>query len=471
VEFNSLEYLLLLLVSCVLFFGAGYRARLVVLILASLIFYAAWSVPLVSLVVLSAFVDYGAGLALGKYDQPSKRKLVLAISLIVNLGLLGYFKYANFFLDSIHATFDLGPGGEVLDVVLPPGISFYTFQTMSYTIDVYRGQIRPTSSFLRFFLYVSFFPQLIAGPIERAGHLLVQFDQAATRRFSVENLVSGSQMIVWGMFKKVVIADQCGRLADQVYANPGAYDGWSALVATYAFTLQIYCDFSAYSEIARGSARIFGIDLMRNFDQPYLSRSVAEFWRRWHISLSNWFRDYVYIPLGGNQKGTGRTLANLTITMFLSGLWHGAAWTFVIWGLYHGLLLLLGAQLGRKLRAKLPDNTLTRVAWWFLCFHLVVFGWILFRASGMDQFATVVSAIAIDVGQLFVGGPGPSDEQLLFIAGMFGFVAMSALERRHRLLHRVWSSSTFSVVFATALIVAMLLLGLPDGPAFIYFQF
>jgi alginate O-acetyltransferase complex protein AlgI len=471
VEFNSLEYILLLLVSCVLFFGAGYRARLVVLILASLVFYAAWSVPLVSLIVLSAFVDFAAGLALSKYDQARKRKLVLAISLVMNLGLLAYFKYTNFFLDSIHAAFDLGPGGQVLDIVLPPGISFYTFQTMSYTIDVYRGQIRPTSSFLRFFLYVSFFPQLIAGPIERAGHLLVQFDQAATRRFSVENLISGSQMIVWGMFKKVVIADQCGRLADQIYANPGGFDGWSALVATYAFTLQIYCDFSAYSEIARGSARIFGIDLMRNFDQPYLSSNISEFWRRWHISLSNWFRDYVYIPLGGNQKGKARTFANLTITMFLSGLWHGAAWTFVIWGLYHGALLLLNALLGRKLRSKLPDNAFTRFGWWFLCFHLVVFGWIFFRANGMEQFAIVVSSIASDLGQLFVGGPGPSDAQLLFIAGMFGFIALSALERRHQLLNRIWSSPTTSVVFATVLIVAMLLLGLPDGPAFIYFQF
>jgi alginate O-acetyltransferase complex protein AlgI len=471
VEFNSLEYLLLLLISCVLFFGAGYRARLILLIGASLIFYAAWSVPLVSLIVLSAVVDFSAGRVLGESTDQGRRKLVLAVSLIVNLGLLGYFKYANFFLANVHELFGLGSGDALLDVVLPPGISFYTFQTMSYTIDVYRGKIRPTTSFLRFFLYVSFFPQLIAGPIERAGHLLVQFDQAATRQFSVENLVGGAQMIVWGLFKKVVIADQCGRLVDQIYANPGAYDGWSALVATYAFTLQIYCDFSAYSEIARGSARIFGVDLMRNFDQPYLSGNISDFWRRWHISLSNWFRDYVYIPLGGNQKGKRRTLANLTITMFLSGLWHGAAWTFVLWGLYHGVLLLLEAQLGRRLRSKLPDNALTRATWWFLCFHLVAFGWILFRADGMAQFVAVVRSIAGDLGRLVIGGPTPSDQQLLFFAGVFGFVAMSALERRHQLLHRIWSSASASVVFATVLIVAMLLLGLPDGPAFIYFQF
>jgi D-alanyl-lipoteichoic acid acyltransferase DltB (MBOAT superfamily) len=473
VEFNSLEYVLLLVVTSLLFFGAGYRARLIVLIVASLVFYAAWSVPLVSLIVLSAFVDFAAGRALGRHEgEQRKRKLVLATSLIINLGLLGYFKYTNFFLDSLHQAFDFGPGAGVLDIVLPPGISFYTFQTMSYTIDVYRGQIKPTTSFLRFFLYVSFFPQLIAGPIERAGHLLVQFDQAATRRFQVDNLVSGAQMIVFGMFKKVVIADHCGRLADRIWADPGVYDGWSALIATYAFTLQIYCDFSAYSEIARGSARIFGIDLMRNFDQPYLTQNISDFWRRWHISLSNWFRDYVYIPLGGNRKGTGRTLANLAITMFLSGLWHGAAWTFVLWGLYHGVLLLLHAQIGARVRAKLPDRAWVRFGSWLLCFHLVAFGWILFRAKGLDQFAIVVRSIAHDfVAGLFLGGQGPSVQQVGFIAAMFGFLGLSAIERRYRLLDKIWASSLASVVFAAMLIVAMMLLGLPDGPSFIYFQF
>jgi alginate O-acetyltransferase complex protein AlgI len=471
-EFNSLEYVLLLVVTSLLFFGAGYRARLIVLILASLVFYAAWSVPLVSLIVLSAFVDYAAGRALARYEgEQRRRKLVLAMSMTVNLGLLAYFKYTNFFLDSLHEAFDLGPGGQVLDIVLPPGISFYTFQTMSYTIDVYRGSIKPTTSFLRFFLYVSFFPQLIAGPIERAGHLLVQFDQAATRRFQVDNLVSGAQMIVFGMFKKVVIADHCGRLADRIYTDPGIYDGWSALIATYAFTLQIYCDFSAYSEIARGSARIFGIDLMRNFDQPYLTNNISDFWRRWHISLSNWFRDYVYIPLGGNRKGKLRTILNLTLTMFLSGLWHGAAWTFVLWGLYHGLLLLLHAQVGSRLRAKLADGALVRFSSWFLCFHLVVFGWILFRAKDLEQFTTVVRSITHDAAGLLAGGAGPTTQQLGFCAAMFGFIGLSAIERRYRLLDKIWASSLASVVFASVLIVAMLLLGVPDGPAFIYFQF
>jgi alginate O-acetyltransferase complex protein AlgI len=480
VEFNSIAYLLLLLVSSLLYFGAGYRARLIILILASLVFYAAWNVPLISLIIFSAIIDYTAGRLLGReHPDPERdkrrRKLILGVSLAVNLGLLGYFKYANFFLDNIHTLFGLGPGAHWVDVVLPPGISFYTFQTMSYTIDVYRRQIKPTTSFLRFFLYVSFFPQLIAGPIERAGHLLVQLDQAATTRFRVENLVSGAQMIVWGLFKKAVIADHCGLLCDRIYANPGQFDGWSALIATYAFTLQIYCDFSAYSEVARGSARIFGVDLMINFDQPYLTTNISAFWRRWHISLSNWFRDYVYIPLGGNKHGKARTLVNLTLTMFLSGLWHGAAWTFVVWGLFHGLLLLINTQFGDRFKKLLPSK---RAPWlasaiaWFVNFHLVVIGWILFRASDLRQFAEVCTAIGRDVGATLIGiGHGPTQQQALFIAFTFGFVGLSHVERKYQLIQRIWRDQIAAVVFASALILAIATLGLPDGPAFIYFQF
>jgi alginate O-acetyltransferase complex protein AlgI len=472
VEFNSLEYILLLVVTSLLFFGAGHRARLVILILASLIFYAAWNVPLVSLIVVSAALDYTAGRLLGTTERPSARKLVLAFSMLLNLGLLGYFKYANFFLANFHELMGHAPGeGQLLDIVLPPGISFYTFQTMSYTIDVYRRKLAPTRSFLRFFLYVSFFPQLIAGPIERAGHLLVQFDHAATHRFQVENLVSGAQMIVFGMFKKVVIADHCGRVADRVFADPAGFDGWTALVGVYAFTLQIYCDFSAYSEIARGSARIFGVDLMRNFDQPYLASNVSDFWRRWHISLSNWFRDYVYIPLGGSQKGKVRTLVHLIITMFLSGLWHGAAWTFVIWGLYHGLLLLITALVGKRIARLFGDGGWARALGWFATFHLVVIGWVMFRAADMAQFGEVLRSIGGEIVGLTSGGAGPTAAQSLFVAAMFGFIGMSAIDRRQHVLERIWASPIGAVVFATVLIVAMMLLGVPDGPSFIYFQF
>ena len=344
--FNSPEYIALLLGTLVVFFALPRTARLVLLLGSSLLFYAVWSVPLLSLIVVSAMVDFTAGQIIDRADNRWVRRGALLLSLCTNLGLLGYFKYANFFAQSVAA---LGGGdpGSYVEVILPPAISFYTFQTLSYTIDVYRGQMRATRSFLRFFLYVCFFPQLIAGPIERAGDLLAQFGHAASQRFRTENFVTGARMIAWGMFKKVVFADYCGTIADRAYNTAGAHDGWTLLVATYAFTLQIYCDFSAYSEIARGSARLFGIDLMRNFDQPYLTTNIRDFWRRWHISLSNWFRDYVYLALGGNRRGRVLTLVNLAITMLLSGLWHGAAWNFVIWGAIHGLMLII-ERLGGK---------------------------------------------------------------------------------------------------------------------------
>ncbi|MBZ5710229.1 MBOAT family O-acyltransferase [Nannocystis pusilla] len=466
--FNSLEYALLLAATAILFFGLGYRGRLLVLVAASVVFYGAFSVPLLGLIFLSALVDYTAALKIARTEDAATRRRWLLFSLATNLGLLGYFKYANFFLDSAGALLGRDFADLRLDIVLPAGISFYTFQTMSYTIDVYRRQIQPTASLLRFFLFVSFFPQLIAGPIERAGHLLAQFDHAATRRFRVDNLVSGLQMIGWGMFKKVVIADHCAAISDRVFAAPDAYDGWSALIAAYAFTLQIYCDFSAYSEIARGSARIFGVDLMMNFDRPYLSRNISEFWRRWHISLSEWFRDYVYIPLGGNRGSRGRALANLTITMLLSGLWHGAAWAFVVWGLYHGLLLLVHALARPRLArlAALPrfGRAMGPLAW-FCTLHLVIAGWVLFRAHTLADAGRMFAAI----GHLDPRALQPA--HLGFLALFFGFVGVQALDRRHALLARIHGDSSLSLVFYAAVILACILLGKEGGGDFIYFQF
>ncbi|MCA9660261.1 MAG: MBOAT family protein [Myxococcales bacterium] len=475
--FNSLEYVLLLGLTALLFFRLGYRGRLALLIASSLVFYGAFSVPLLSLIVISALVDYTCGLRIARAEGQTRRKRWLALSVAVNLGLLAYFKYANFFLDNLGAlTGDLS--AHYVEVLLPPGISFYTFQTMSYTIDVYRRRIRPTTSFLRFFLYVSFFPQLIAGPIERAGHLLVQFDHAASRRFRLANLVAGLQMIAWGMFKKAVLADHCGAIADRVYADPSLYDGWSALVATYAFTLQIYLDFSAYSEIARGSARIFGVDLMVNFDQPYLARNISDFWRRWHISLSEWFRDYVYIPLGGSRGTKRRTLANLTITMFLSGLWHGAAWNFVLWGLFHGVLLLVHALARPLLRAAFtwprlgplgPLGPLVGgVVGWFVTLHLVVIGWVLFRVEAVADANLILALIR---RSLIDGRGAPRPEHLGFIALFAGFIALSFADRRFGILARINGDAALSATFYAAIVALTLLLAKGDGAAFIYFQF
>jgi len=472
--FNSFEYVLLLAITGLLFFRLGYRGRLVLLIASSLVFYGAFSVPLLGLIVLSALIDFTCGAAIGRAEAPARRRLWLGLSVAVNLGLLGYFKYANFFLDNLA---QLGVGdlaAHHVEVLLPPGISFYTFQTMSYTIDVYRRRIRPTTSFLRFFLYVSFFPQLIAGPIERAGHLLVQFDHAATRRFHVANLVAGLQMIAWGMFKKVVLADHCGAIADRVYADPGSFDGWSALVATYAFTLQIYCDFSAYSEIARGSARIFGVDLMQNFDQPYLVTDISAFWRRWHVSLSEWFRDYVYIPLGGNRGSAARTVANLTITMFLSGLWHGAAWTFVLWGLFHGLLLLahtLARPLTRRAFALPGLDRVGGALGWFVTLQMVVVGWVLFRAPSVGDAGAILGSILGAIAALGRGGAAPGPAQLAFFGLFAGFLALSAIDRRFGLRARIDGDPGLCAAFYAVVVALTLLLGEGEGAAFIYFQF
>lgn len=470
-QFDSLAYLLLLFVTLVGFYGLRARGRLLVVIVASLVFYGTWSVKFLGLIVISAVVDYACGLALVS-PKVRRRRLVLLLSVVTNLGILGYFKYANFFIANVQAVFgDLVPG-SVIEVVLPPGISFYTFQTMSYTIDVYRGQLRPTRSFARFFVYVSFFPQLVAGPIERASRLLPQLEQALHVRWSAANLLVGTRLIVWGMFKKVVIADHCASLVEPVYGNPGAHDGWAMLVATYAFTLQIYCDFSAYSEIARGSARLLGVELMHNFDQPYLVHNVRDFWRRWHISLSEWFRDYVYRPLGGNRCGRARTLANLTATMFLSGLWHGAAWSFVLWGLYHGLLLLLHALWSSwkgapVLLRRVLGSVLGRGLAWLLTFHLVVVGWVLFRVDHLRDASTIMDAVL----HAPLSGSLPTGPQALFFAAVAGFLVLSALARRHRLRDRIDGSPAIALLFYGAALIATLTLGPDAGPQFIYFQF
>ncbi|MCH9682834.1 MAG: MBOAT family protein [Deltaproteobacteria bacterium] len=468
-QFDSLDYLLLLLATLVGFYGLRGRGRLAVLIIASAVFYGAWSIEFLGLIAISAAVDFSCGLLLASPAR-KRRWLILLASVVTNLGILGYFKYAGFFVANVQAVFGDVVPGSVIEIVLPPGISFYTFQTMSYTIDVYRGHIRPTRSLSRFFVYVSFFPQLVAGPIERASRLLPQIEQALHLRFSAANVLVGTRMIVWGMFKKVVIADHCARLVEGVYADPSGYDGWAALVATYAFTLQIYCDFSAYSEIARGSARLVGIELMRNFDQPYLVTNMRNFWRHWHISLSEWFRDYVFVPLGGSRGSRGRTLANLTATMFLSGLWHGAAWNFVLWGLFHGVLLLLHALWSARASTRTLMTRLgglgTAFSWW-LTFHLVVVGWVLFRVDHLSDAVTVVGSMVMAP----LSGTLPSGGQALFLAAVAGFLVVSAMARRGRWRQRIDASPAAAVFLYGTALVATLVLGAKDGPQFIYFQF
>jgi len=369
-------------------------------LLASYIFYGWWDWRFLSLVVFSSFVDYLVGLGLFNQDNKTKRKLLLWTSISVNLGFLGFFKYFNFFAESFADAFTLfGVPFEPtrLNVILPVGISFYTFQTLSYSIDVYKRKMKPTKDIIAFFAFVSFFPQLVAGPIERATNLLPQF--YTKRIFEYSKAVDGLRQILWGLFKKIVIADNCAIYANLIFNNSDDYSGSTLLLGALYFSFQIYGDFSGYSDIAIGTSRLFGFNLKRNFAFPYFSRDIAEFWRRWHISLSTWFRDYLYIPLGGSKGGTSMKTRNTFIIFIVSGFWHGANWTFIVWGALNAIyflpLLLLNKNrnyLGVAAEGKfLPSfKEFLSIA---LTFSLTVLAWIFFRAESVGHALSYISGI------------------------------------------------------------------------------
>lgn len=368
--------------------------RNILILVSSYVFYGWWDWRFLILIVISSLVDFIIGQKLYKSEKIKQRKGLLLISLFVNLGFLFYFKYANFFIETFVDSFMFfGKELEVstLNIILPVGISFYTFQTLSYTIDIYRKQLEPTKNWLAFFSFVAFFPQLVAGPIERASHLLPQFYK--TYKFNYDQVKSGLLLMAFGLFKKMVIADRAAIIVNQVYNNPTDYYGYETILATVLFAFQIYCDFSGYSDIAIGAARTMGFDLMKNFDSPYFSKSITEFWRRWHISLSTWFRDYVYIPLGGSRNGKYKTYANLFIVFVVSGLWHGAAMTFVIWGAIHGAIIVLEKALS-KARSKIftsKTRFLNSVITVPLTFFIVCFAWVFFRANSFDDAILIIT--------------------------------------------------------------------------------
>lgn len=388
-SFNSITFAVFFLVVY-----AGYlalsrtvRGQNLLLLAASYVFYGWWDWRFCGLLAASTVIDYGVGRAMRTAENPSRRKHLLWVSLAANLGMLGFFKYFDFFANSVRdgmLSLGLEVNPVLLQVVLPVGISFYTFQTLSYTIDIYRKKLEPTNDFIAFGLYVAFFPQLVAGPIERASHLLPQM--LAKRKILLPEVHAGLYLILWGLFKKIVIADNMAPVCNMVYQNYWEHQGLSLVVATIAFALQIYCDFSAYSDIARGCGKLLGFDLMVNFRLPYFAVSPSDFWRRWHISLSTWLRDYLYIPLGGNRGGKWLTQRNLMLTMLLGGLWHGAAWNFVLWGAFHGLILAIYRVADRRpidAPVKTPAQWagyLMRIA---IMLVLTLIGWVLFRATGV----------------------------------------------------------------------------------------
>ena len=393
--FNSIEFLFFLPIVFLLYWFVfrSYRWQNLLIVLASYVFYGWWDWRFLLLIALTSFCSFLSGVGLERYEgNRSRQKLVSAANIILNLSILGVFKYYNFFVESfsfLFSTMGLQLDWVTLNIVLPVGISFYTFQALSYTIDVYQHKLRATHDVVAFFAYISFFPQLVAGPIERATHLLPQFQKK--RHFEYDKAVDGCRQMLWGFFKKMVIADNCGSIVTQIWGSYGHQPGFILFCGAILFTIQIYCDFSGYSDIAIGCARLFGFDLMKNFDYPHLARSIPEFWRRWHISLTTWFRDYVYFPLGGSRCSQGRAVRNVLLVWAVSGLWHGANWTFVCWGLYHGILLAIYNVLGVNTKYEhivaygkwLPSvKEVLQVTFTFL---LVAIGLVIFRAETLTD--------------------------------------------------------------------------------------
>lgn len=401
--FNSIDFAIFLPIVFILYWfvsNNNLKLQNLLVVVASYLFYGWWDWRFLSLIIFSTAVDYSVGLGLLKQKNQTKRRILLWTSILVNLGFLGFFKYYNFFLDNFITAFSFF-GSEInansLNIILPVGISFYTFQTLSYSIDVYKRKLEPTKDFIAFSAFVSFFPQLVAGPIERASNLLPQFYKMRT--FDYSKAVDGLRQILWGLFKKIVIADNCAEYANLIFNNSADYSGSTLVLGALFFTFQIYGDFSGYSDIAIGTSRLFGFDLMRNFNFPYFSRDIAEFWRRWHISLSTWFRDYLYIPIGGSQGGTWMKVRNTFIIFIVSGFWHGANWTFIVWGALNAIyfLPLLLTKNNRNNLETVAQGKLfpgiKELSLMLLTFGLTVFAWIFFRANNMGHAISYLSEI------------------------------------------------------------------------------
>jgi D-alanyl-lipoteichoic acid acyltransferase DltB (MBOAT superfamily) len=481
--FNSQIFGLFLLIALIAYYSTYFSRRLqnIVLIILSYFFYGYWDWRFLILIFISTVVDFTAGSILQSSSNPKTRKMTVLCSIIVNLSILGFFKYCNFFLDSLSDILQIMGAQAIpftLEILLPVGISFYTFQTMSYTIDVYRGRTPAAKSFIDFACYVSFFPQLVAGPIEKAHNFLPQV--MSPRKFKLEQWSEGVYLILYGFFLKIFVADNMAEIADAVFTDVEQQNALAIFLGITAFMFQIYGDFSGYSKIARGVAKLMGFELMVNFNLPYFSRTPSEFWQRWHISLSSWLREYLYIPLGGNRKGLSRTYVNLLLTMLLGGLWHGAAWNFVLWGLYHGLVLCLyrACPWTRDIPKGCDHKSifvriLASLFWGSLMLAITWFGWLLFRISSIDDLSTCISTLTELPTALFTELQLPDIRTARKVA--FYVVPLALLEIAQRIKNnQLWPLQwpvPLRVVWYLFLLYAIILFGNFNQQEFLYFQF
>jgi D-alanyl-lipoteichoic acid acyltransferase DltB (MBOAT superfamily) len=468
VLFNSFVFVIFFIVVLIVSGLLPHRPRLYFLLVASYFFYGYWRWDYTGLLLLSTLIDYFVALAMGRTGNPGKRKILLTISMVSNLGLLGVFKYYNFFVSSVSSWF--GQSAIPLDVLLPVGISFYTFQSMSYTIDVYRGVLEPRKSFVDFALFVSFFPQLVAGPIVRAVDFLPQLYRKPP--FNKVQFRSGLHLILRGFIEKVIIADNLAPVVERVYANPANFTMGDLWVATYCFAFQIFCDFAGYTDIARGCAKLLGYEFLENFHRPYLAMNISDFWRRWHISLSTWLRDYLYISLGGSRKGKWKTYRNLFLTMLLGGIWHGANWTFLWWGIFHGVLLIIYHLFNewRKSndREQSPQrrrlSIASKMVSIFLTFHAVCAGWVLFRASDIDSAKHMLKRMFIEMDFTTQFAP-----YLWLCSLLYAAMAIDEYLKPGQYFER--SPLAVRTLILAAALIALAVFVPTEQVAFLYFQF
>lgn len=473
--FNSLEFLLflpLVFLSYWYLFNKNILARNLFIIGVSYLFYGWWNWRFLLLIAFTSLCSFASGIFVEKYS--SKSRIIVITNLVINLGILGIFKYYNFFMESFYQMLNaLGIYSQytLLNIILPVGISFYTFQALSYTIDVYRKTLVPTHDITAFFAYVSFFPQLVAGPIERSTNLLPQFYKL--HKFDYGMAVDGMRQILWGFFKKIVVADNCAIWVNEIFSNYQEQSASTLLLGGIYFAFQIYGDFSGYSDIAIGTAKLFGINLMRNFNLPYFSRDIAEFWRKWHISLTTWFRDYIYIPLGGSRVSKAKVIRNTFVIFLVSGLWHGANWTFIAWGLYHALLFipLLVMKKNRKHTNLIANNkllpTIQELLNMVTTFLIVVIGWIIFRAENITIATDYI--IRIFDSSLF---SIPNFKHSLTIITIITLIIVEWINREHehtlcnlKNCHKVFRYTTYAILALTLYFCSA------PSESFIYFQF